>query len=175
MGLLSLSHHRSQWCTVLHIFSMDPPIRRVHFYTKCIKAHLAGGSFAQSMLSYFVFTHWAMIVGMLSACYKGRPSAAQDCCTAEELRALYQPWPCQVHWVAPTVTPHFSLQGLAPKREEEMGLAGGIVRKVFSKSPCSSAGGRGHNVRAFSVSHSLSSHYSFLITQNSSLDRTDHS
>ncbi|GJN38811.1 hypothetical protein PR202_gb27887 [Eleusine coracana subsp. coracana] len=26
-----------------------------------------------------------------------------------------------------------------------MGLAGGIVRKVFSKSPCSSVGGRGHN------------------------------
>lgn len=29
-----------------------------------------------------------------------------------------------------------------------MGLAGGIVRKVFSKSPCSSAGGRGHNEKA---------------------------
>ncbi|KAL6603838.1 hypothetical protein ACP70R_044199 [Stipagrostis hirtigluma subsp. patula] len=26
-----------------------------------------------------------------------------------------------------------------------MGLAGGIVRRLFSKSPCSSAGGRGHN------------------------------
>lgn len=32
----------------------------------------------------------------------------------------------------------------------EMGLAGGIVRRVFSKSPCSSAGSRGHSVRAFS-------------------------
>nr|ACG44945.1 hypothetical protein [Zea mays] len=31
-----------------------------------------------------------------------------------------------------------------------MGLAGGIVRRVFSKSPCSSAGSRGHSVRAFS-------------------------
>uniref|UniRef100_A0A0A9CZT7 Uncharacterized protein n=1 Tax=Arundo donax TaxID=35708 RepID=A0A0A9CZT7_ARUDO len=30
-----------------------------------------------------------------------------------------------------------------------MGLAGGIVRKVFSKSLCSSAGGRGHSVRLF--------------------------
>jgi hypothetical protein len=34
-----------------------------------------------------------------------------------------------------------------------MGLAGGIVRRVFSKSPCSSAGtgSRGHSVRASSL------------------------
>ncbi|KAG2607190.1 hypothetical protein PVAP13_4NG183200 [Panicum virgatum] len=98
---------------------------------------------------------------MLLPCYKGQP-VWHRCWTAvrvvlwsergreeEELGATEgltqaQPWSWQYHWLAGLETPESRFLGSSIQAHGgEMGLAGGIVRRVFSKSPCSSAGGGG--------------------------------
>jgi len=114
-------------------------------------------------------------VGMLLPCYKGQPEWHR-CRTAvrvvlwsergreeEELGATEgltqaQPWSWQYHWLAGLETPESRFLGSSIQAHGgEMGLAGGIVRRVFSKSPCSSAGGggRAHSVRPLSFSPSV--------------------